>query len=737
MPITEKKKIILTCLVLLFSVSSVRAVGQAAIPTVLLAPGARATGMGEAFVALSDDVDATFYNPGALGLQPLSNAWKTYGQKEGLFFKFLTGKKKLLFGERASLWGATVDNTLYKFDGSVWLSYEVYFLEQNDNIEKVVKKYMGFNDTLNAEDSLKLAAAVAEVRTFNEIVSPEDEELIPDFKIPFSIMLKGESIVTIAVDPSNRLWLSTKTALFSYATGRWKRYSEANGLPIAIVKTIFAGTDVWVGTDSGAAKLSKGEWSIFRTAEFTGTNEINVIMVDEGDAVWLGTPNGLIRRKGKSVTIYDSTNGLIDNDVRAFTTDAERNVWAATKHGVARYRLKAWKKFRMDGNEVFSIAADTRDYIWVSTKKGALRYYKGTPKIIEGKTEIEGAYWKHFHAKNGLPSDKIHVIVPQGRDVWVLTDKGIGRYDKAEKQFAAFYENLLPEFNLADLYHLNIAVTYPTEDWGTLGAFVKYISFGESDWTDEVGRILGTFRSYDMFFGVSYGTNFGNNLGVGITPKFIYSKLSDVPVGNENRKGISYSFGVDLGVKYRGLLKNLDVGVAFQNMGPDVVYIDQNQADPIPFNLRAGIAYSLLRTPVHDLKILFDVNRELVKRNDPDPPDPFWMALFTSLADDPWKQELAENVWSLGMEYWYSQFLAFRTGTMYDKAGSRGEWTVGLGINVTNFQFNLSYILGTPIIDKMIGGFFSDSETEKDATAFDTNGSARNGQLRLALNFLM
>ncbi|MBL8025272.1 MAG: hypothetical protein JNL74_02615, partial [Fibrobacteres bacterium] len=566
MKFTEKKKIILAVVALIFSVSDVRAVGQAAIPTILLAPGARATALGEAYVGLSDDVDAIFYNPGALGLQPMSNAWKIYQLENGLKFSILAGKKKLLFGEKASLWASTSDNTLHKFDGSQWLSYEVFFLEQNYNIAKVVKKYLGMEDTLSAQDSLFLDAAVKRVRKYNDIELPEDEENIPDFRIPFSVVLSGRTIISMAVDPSNRLWVSTDIGLYTYASGRWKLYATGkDGLPNALVKSIYAGSsDVWVATDSGAAKFSKGEWTIQKTAEFTGTDAVNTIMIDDGDAVWIGTTNGLVRRKGKSVTIYDSTNGLVDNDVRAFALDAERNVWAATKNGLSRYRLKAWKKFRMDGNEVFSVTADTRDYIWLSTKKGALRYYKGALETKDGKSEIVGAYWKHFHAKNGLPSDKVSMIIPQGRDVWVLTDKGIGRFDKAEKQVAAFYENLLPEFALPDLYHLNLSGTYPTEDWGTLGAFVKYISFGTSKWTDELGKELGEFNSYDMFIGVSYGTSFGNNLGVGISPKFIYSKLSDVPVGNEKRKGISYSYAVDFGLKYRDVVKNLDFGLALQ-----------------------------------------------------------------------------------------------------------------------------------------------------------------------------
>ncbi len=414
--------------------------------------------------------------------------------------------------------------------------------------------------------------------------------------------------------------------------------------------------------------------------------------------------------------------------MRGISIDQDRNVWAATRSGVARYHLKAWKKFKMDDNEVYSIKVDSRDYIWVGTRKGALRYFKGTSKIENNNRVTTGAFWKHFHSKNGLPSDVVKKIIVQDKDVWFLTDKGLSLYNKADRQIGAFYENLLPEFNLPDLYHLYFSTTWPTEDWGTIGGFVKYVSFGINDWTDEVGRKLGTFSSFDLFFGVCYGTSFGDNIGVGITPKFIYSKLADVPVGNERRRGVANSFAVDLGYKQKNIVPKLDLGITLQNMGPDIVYIDQNQKDPIPFNLRAGVAWRAIDNPIHNLKVLFDINRELIKRNDPNPPDPFWQAIVTSLTDDSWQSEIKEFVYSMGMEYWYSHFIAGRIGTMYDKAGSRGEITFGLGINYGNIHFNGSYIVGSPFLDRLIA--------KNVDPVFDGEGSARNKQLRLSLIFM-
>ena len=167
----------------------------------------------------------------------------------------------------------------------------------------------------------------------------------------------------------------------------------------------------------------------------------------------------------------------------------------------------------------------------------------------------------------------------------------------------------------------------------------------------------------------------------------------------------------------------------------------QNQADPIPFNLRTGLAWRALDNPIHNLKILFDVNRELVRRRDDDqslkenngeplPPDPFWKAIVTSFTQFSFRENVSEFIYSLGAEYWYSHFLAFRLGTMYDKAGSRGEITFGMGINYGNIHFNGSYIVGSPFFDKYI------VTDHLPGPTFDDEGSARNKQLRLSLIFM-
>ena len=63
------KKLTLILLIFVFSlitVSNVFAVSEAAVLFLLISPGARASGMGESFVALADDATAIYWNPGGL-----------------------------------------------------------------------------------------------------------------------------------------------------------------------------------------------------------------------------------------------------------------------------------------------------------------------------------------------------------------------------------------------------------------------------------------------------------------------------------------------------------------------------------------------------------------------------------------------------------------------------------------------------------------------------------------------
>ncbi len=378
--------------------------------------------------------------------------------------------------------------------------------------------------------------------------------------------------------------------------------------------------------------------------------------------------------------------------------------------------------------------------MWVGTDQVVIRLKEGSVTTTRsGKNVVKGASNKHFHDKNGMISNHVLQVIPQMKDVWFLTDKGINRYNKAERQASIFYEQLLPKFGLNDLYHMYSSLTWPTEDWGTMAFFVKYISFGDNVWTDELGRELGIFRAFDAFGGFSYGTALLPDVSIGLNIKFIYSQLSPsfVHVGAELGAGIAISYEADVGMLARDMLPRTTLGLNFQNMGPAIFYIDKDQEDPIPFNIRLGAAVKVVDNPVHKLTWITEFNREMIRR-DPktETPDPWFKAIFTSWVPQKEYKEnftykIQEIIPSTGFEYWYSNFFAARIGTMYDKLGCRGELTFGFGLNINNLMLDFSSIAGSTLVDDMLGKL----HIVKPWTQND-EGSARHGEKQFSIIFV-
>ncbi|MFC2149953.1 PorV/PorQ family protein [Calditrichota bacterium] len=270
---------------------------------------------------------------------------------------------------------------------------------------------------------------------------------------------------------------------------------------------------------------------------------------------------------------------------------------------------------------------------------------------------------------------------------------GLAFFDRRE--ISLMHVNWLPEFHLPDLYYDFVSFTNTVEDWGTFGMNVVFINLGESDRTDDLGNNLGTFATYETAITGSYGATVTDNFGLGLNVKFIYSHLADQGAGQERGSGEATNLAVDLGVLYKWtdplLGKPLNFGANLQNMGPKMSYIDRAQADPIPTNLKFGLAWRLVDDRYNKLTLAYDMNKLLVRKHPDAKTDPFYVALATAWFDEPFFLDLIYNV---GMEYWYSDMVALRFGYWNDQLGHLKPMTYGASFKVSAYRFDFSYILG-------------------------------------------
>lgn len=294
---------------------------------------------------------------------------------------------------------------------------------------------------------------------------------------------------------------------------------------------------------------------------------------------------------------------------------------------------------------------------------------------------------------------------------------------------ALTHSNWLPEFN-AGLFYEYLVAKHHVPGWGTFGAHVTYLFLGEHECRDAQNNSCGTFKSYDLAAGVSYGFNLTDHFAVGTGVRLIYSNLAKLSVGaQETNPGVSAGF--DLGGLYTSPSFNMGsvsttyrFGFNLANMGPKIQYSDSEQSDPIPTNLRLGQALTFDLDEYNRISIATDVNKMLVRQRsnvlcvDPEDDetcsteyesDPFYKAIFsawspidvnTGTQDDPKLESISaleQLTLGVGAEYWYNQLFALRSGYFYENPhnGDRQFLTFGAGLryNIVGVDFSYIYAL--------------------------------------------
>ena len=242
---------------------------------------------------------------------------------------------------------------------------------------------------------------------------------------------------------------------------------------------------------------------------------------------------------------------------------------------------------------------------------------------------------------------------------------------------------------------------------------LKYFDMGEITFTNNVAAVTGQYSPRDFSFDGSYSRMLSENLGIGLTAKYIYSNLTGTNSNVDGQAGKSVA--VDIGLYYTKELKwknpsTLSLGGSISNIGAKLSYTDNANEDFLPMNLRLGSALTTALDPYNTITFVLDFNKLLV----PSPPirdetgaivageDPnrsLLNAMFTSFSDAPngAKEEFQEIMTSIGVEYWYNKSFAARVGYFNEAAnkGNRKYLTLGLGFTKNRFGIDVAYLVPT------------------------------------------
>ena len=275
----------------------------------------------------------------------------------------------------------------------------------------------------------------------------------------------------------------------------------------------------------------------------------------------------------------------------------------------------------------------------------------------------------------------------------------------------------------------------------TIGGSLRYFSLGEITFTDISGNVLRDDKPSEFELTGAYAFRLAKRLSIGINGKFAYSNLTGgLTVGGVNTKA-----GVvgctDFSITYRNddvKIGNTDGTYTFattiNNLGNKIAYSELSQRDFIPMNMKIGNAFEaefddynkvtfaldlqklLVPTPAFydnvngnytmlsgmngDVGIINgimqsfydapgvvakDENGDYVQNND---------GSYAIVKGTKLKEELTEINIAAGIEWWYNDVLAFRTGMFYENKnkGNRQFLNFGASLKYNMFSIDFSYL---------------------------------------------
>ena len=262
----------------------------------------------------------------------------------------------------------------------------------------------------------------------------------------------------------------------------------------------------------------------------------------------------------------------------------------------------------------------------------------------------------------------------------------------------------------------------------TVAISMRYFDLGDIFFTDNNGIDNGQFNPREVAVDATYSRLLSEEFSIGVSARFIHSNLT----GNfssstvEARPGMSAA--VDLGLFYdkellmSGSNSHIAAGLAITNIGRKLTYSNDSNRDFIPGNIRLATAFTtdldiynkvtvavdfaklLVPTPpVYQTdsagRIVYDQNDNPVISRGKDPNRSLLAGTFGSFADAPdgFSEEIKEVMWSLGLEYWYNNLFAARTGYFHEaqEKGNRKYFTFGVGFRYNVFGLDFAYLVPT------------------------------------------
>ena len=274
--------------------------------------------------------------------------------------------------------------------------------------------------------------------------------------------------------------------------------------------------------------------------------------------------------------------------------------------------------------------------------------------------------------------------------------------------YTPWLKSLVPDINLSYLTGYK-----RVDDNQVIGFSLRYFTLGEINFTDANNNPLGSFNPNEFSLDGAYALKLSPRFSTGVALRYVYSNLTGGQQVGALATKAAHTVAGDISGYYtkevRLASQKMDwaIGLNISNIGAKVSYTETVDKDFIPTNLRIGSSLATDLDDYNQLAFEFNINKLLVPTppiyNDEgeiisgmDPDVSVISGIFQSFNDAPvGDREVRELIYSTGVEYWYDQQFAVRTGFFYEhlSKGDRQFFTLGAGVRYNVFGLDFSYLV--------------------------------------------
>ncbi len=143
-------------------------------------------------------------------------------------------------------------------------------------------------------------------------------------------------ITALAGDLDGALWVGTRQGLIRYRDGAFQRLTQADGLPLDYVRSLWVENSerVWIGTYGGGLALwEKGNIRPMPLWEGSEEAFVRALFQDSENRFWVGTSKGLMMVQDGHARRFGEEDGLRSLFIRAVAEGPPGTVWVGTENG--------------------------------------------------------------------------------------------------------------------------------------------------------------------------------------------------------------------------------------------------------------------------------------------------------------------------------------------------------------------------------------------------------------------